>query len=125
MKSRAKIVALSVAFAALTLFGGRTAVAGIACPLYCIDGPAACVFADGSCDFACNQCICEAGGGEWNPGVSCPAGAQSSGDYVFCPMYCIDGPASCVLADGSCSFACNQCICETGGGEWNPGISCP
>ena len=129
MGTTAKNAALSVAFAALMLLAGRSALAaGIICPLYCIDGPAACVFSDGSCDFACNQCLCEADGGQWNPGVSCPSSSNtdplSSGEGIACPLYCIDGDAACYDADGSCSFACNQCICEATGGTWYPGVSC-
>lgn len=41
-------------------------------PLYCIDGPASCMFSDGSCEFRCNQCLREADEGEWSPGTSCP-----------------------------------------------------
>jgi hypothetical protein len=43
---------------------------------------------------------------------------------IACPMYCINGDAACFFEDGSCQFACNQCLCESTGGQWNPGIAC-
>jgi hypothetical protein len=44
---------------------------------------------------------------------------------VACPMYCVDGAASCTLSNGQCIFSCNQCLCEAEGGRWSAGVVCP
>ena len=52
------------------------------------------------------------------------AKSTAQAEYTACPMYCIDGDAACLFDDGTCQFACNQCLCESAGGQWNPGVSC-
>jgi hypothetical protein len=43
---------------------------------------------------------------------------------TVCPLYCLVGMNSCTLADGSCTFSCNQCLCESIGGKWSAGATC-
>jgi hypothetical protein len=70
---------------------------------------------------SCALLVAGCGGTESTRQVKSTAQAE----YTVCPMYCIDGDAACVLDDGSCEFACNSCLCESVGGQWNPGTSCP
>jgi|GEM_PF-5976717 len=75
------------------------------------------------------SCVCltfavAAGCGGMSSRKEAPLSSQSQPE-IACPLYCIDGPASCTFSDGSCEFRCNQCLCEADDGEWSPGTSCP
>jgi len=93
------------------------AIEEVAAAASCPVGQRTCVSCNGQTTFCAVRCP------ECAP-IDTPAAGATSDDAQIqpgCPLFCTDSP--CRLANGTCGFACNSCLCRARGGT--PDSTCP